>query len=373
MAGLYIHIPFCKSRCIYCGFYSTVEESTIPQYVDALCREMELRPSPYIFNTVYFGGGTPSRLSIPFLKQIFNKIQSLYTVSDDAEITLECNPDDITEDFAQSLRELPVNRISMGAQTFDNQRLAFLHRRHSAEQVKTAVARLRHAGIRNISIDLIYGFPQETLQEWDQDIRQVLQLDVEHISAYCLSVEEGTALHQLTTQGKVQPADEEACLAMYYHLIDQLKDAGYTHYEISNFAKPGYHSRHNSSYWDGTPYWGIGAAAHSYDIQTRHWNVADLHTYIQQLKAGILPVEEREVIDMPTRYNDYVMTSLRTQHGIDLHYIHQQFPATYTDYLQRQAERHLQCHLLEKEGHHLRLTKEALFISDSIISDLFYA
>ncbi|MBQ6309746.1 MAG: radical SAM family heme chaperone HemW, partial [Prevotella sp.] len=247
MAGLYIHIPFCKSRCIYCGFYSTVEESTIPQYVDALCREMELRPSPYIFNTVYFGGGTPSRLSIPLLKQIFNKIQSLYTVSDDAEITLECNPDDITEDFAQSLSQLPVNRISMGAQTFDNQRLAFLRRRHTAEQVKTAVARLRHAGIRNISIDLIYGFPQETLQEWDQDIQQVLQLDVEHISAYCLSVEEGTALHQLTMQGKVQPADEEACLAMYYHLIDQLKDAGYTHYEISNFAKPGYHSRHNSS------------------------------------------------------------------------------------------------------------------------------
>lgn len=372
MAGLYIHIPFCKSRCIYCGFYSTIEENLIPQYVDALCKEMKLRPSPFLFNTVYLGGGTPSRLSIHSLEKIFQQLKDSYTISENAEITLECNPDDVTEEFTQALRRMPVNRVSMGAQTFDGKRLAFLHRRHSSLQVEEAVSRLRDAGIRNISIDLIYGFPEETLEEWHQDILRALQLNVEHISAYCLSVEEGTALQRMVEQGKIQPADEEACLAMYYDLIELLKHAGYEHYEISNFAKPGYQSRHNSGYWDGSPYLGLGAAAHSYDIQSRQWNVSDLKTYIHQVNEGLIPVEEREIIDMPTRYNDYVMTSLRTCEGIDIQHVSQQFPQQYLSYLRQQSEKHIRHHLLEAHDHHLRLTKEALFISDSIISDLMF-
>ncbi len=372
MAGLYLHIPFCKSRCIYCSFYSTVEEKLIPQYVDALRKEMKLRPSPYIFNTIYLGGGTPSRLSIPLLKKIFQGIMSTYTIHEDAEITLECNPDDITEDFAQALRDLPVNRVSMGVQTFDNQRLAFLHRRHTAEQVREAVTRLRVAGIHNISVDLIYGFPEETVEEWKEDIQQALQLNVEHISAYCLSVEEGTTLYQLVEQGKTRPADEESCVAMYFLLIDILKKAGFEHYEISNFSKPGFKSRHNSCYWDGSPYCGLGAAAHSYDIQTRQWNVSDIKTYIRQVNEGTIPVEEREVIDISTRYNDYVMTSLRTCEGIDVRYISQQFPQQYLRYLEQQSVRHLEHRFLEAHDNHLRLTKDALFISDSIISDLMF-
>ena len=370
MAGLYLHIPLCKSRCIYCGFYSTVEESLIPPYVEALCKEIDLRPSPYKFNTVYLGGGTPSRLPLPLLGRIFQKIKTAYTVSADAEITLECNPDDVTKEFVQSLKHLPVNRVSMGAQTFDDKRLVFLHRRHTSEQVEEAVSLLQEAGIRNISIDLIYGFPDQTMEEWHHDIQQALQLNVEHISAYCLSVEEGTVLDRLVGQGKIRPADEESCLAMYYHLMDLLKNAGYEHYEISNFAKPCYQSRHNSGYWYRSPNKGLGAAAHSYDIQTRQWNVSDLKAYIHQVNEGLIPVEEREIIDMPTHYNDYVMTSLRTCEGIDIHYVAQQFPQQYMRYLQQQSEKHIGHHLLETQNHHLRLTKEALFISDSIISDL---
>lgn len=374
MAGLYIHIPFCKSRCVYCGFYSTTGLALRQQYVDALCREMEIRGERREvrgeIETVYFGGGTPSQLSIEQLQQILlyiNKVYSLSTLHSplSTEITIEMNPDDVTAELATALRQLGVNRVSMGAQTFNDERLRFLHRRHSAKQVHQAVETLRQAGFQNISIDLMYGFPEETLEDWEADIKEALSLDVEHISTYCLMYEEGTPLYQLLEQGKVSEVDEELERQMYYTLIDRLEAAGYEHYEISNFARPGFRSRHNSSYWQGIPYIGIGAAAHSYDIETRSWNIADIRQYIRGIEQG-QRLYESETLDEDTRYNDAVTVALRTCEGLDLSKLTPQ----QRTYCLANAQRHMDAKLLKLQDHHLSLTKEGLFVSDMIMSDL---
>ena len=377
MTGLYIHIPFCKSRCIYCAFYSTTAEQMKQAYVDAVCREMELRKAVYekegkdvgkTIATVYLGGGTPSQLSPTQLQQLFDTIARHYDVSDDAEITIECNPDDVTEAFAELLRSLPVNRVSMGAQTFDDDRLQFIHRRHTSEQVTTAIQRLREKGIHNISIDLMYGFPDETLEEWEYDIQQALALNVEHISAYALTYEEGTPLYRLLEEGKVKEIDEERSLAMYDRLIDRLQEAGYEHYEISNFARKGWRSRHNSSYWQLVPYIGIGAAAHSYDGRRRQWNIADINSYINHIQQGIVPAEG-ELLDKDSRYNDHVMLALRTCEGLDLSTL----DSDERSYCEETAKKFVLDGLLVKTDNHLRLSRKGLFVSDMIMSELMKA
>lgn len=365
MAGLYIHIPFCSSRCVYCGFYSTTGLELRERYTDAVCKEMELRACSEPISTIYLGGGTPSQLTIGQLKRIFQSAYIYNKVEDDAEVTIEINPDDASKDFAEALRALPVNRISMGAQTFNDERLRFLRRRHQASQVQEAVETLRQAGFKNISIDLMYGFPEQTLDEWITDIDKALELDVEHISTYCLMYEEGTPLNKLLEQGKVKEIDEELERKMYYTLIDRLESAGYEHYEISNFARRGYRSRHNSSYWQGIPYIGIGAAAHSYDIKTRSWNVADIRQYMEAMEQGTRPFEE-EVIDAETRYNDAVTVALRTKEGLDLAAL----PNQQRQYCMANAQRHVDANLLKLGNEHLALTKEGLFVSDMIMSDL---
>ena len=412
MFGLYIHIPFCASRCIYCGFYSTtsarkkgerlfVEE----QYVNALCHEMELRMEKNNdmfgrkmtgISSIYLGGGTPSQLSFKSLQKIFQTIDKIYhiglewgmesytcTTVTPIEITMECNPDDVTEEFAQNLRSLPINRISMGAQTFSNERLHFLHRRHTADEVKNAVKRLRGIGIKNISVDLMFGFPNETLEEWNDDIERLLALDIEHISAYSLMYEKGTPLFRLLQKGKVKEIDEELYRQMYDTLIDRLAKAGYEQYEISNFAKLDvqspkfniqtskskiqslYRSQHNSSYWQNIPYIGIGAAAHSYGNGKRSWNVADIKAYITAIQKNRLPSEE-EIIDADTHYNDIIMTALRTCEGIDLSIL----PAEYRTYLIRLAKPFQQQGLLKEDNGKLHLTRNGIYVSDSIMSDL---
>ena len=367
MAGLYVHIPFCKSRCVYCAFYSTTTSGMAEKYVSALCREMDLRTgycSPE-WQTVYIGGGTPSTLPPDQLQRLFSRINCSHAT----EITIESNPDDVTPAFASLLASLPVNRVSMGAQTFDDSRLRFLRRRHGAADVSRAVDCLRAAGIDNISVDLIYGFPDETLDQWDADITAALSLNVEHLSAYCLSYEEGTPLHRLLTEGKVAESDDELTRCMYYHLIDRLSDAGYEHYEISNFARPGRRSRHNSSYWNSTPYMGIGAAAHSYDITSRQWNVSDLHIYIKEVEQGNLPFE-REILDLTERYNDTVMLSLRTCDGLDLNEVKSRFGTALHSYLLRQARQYEKSGLLVHEHDRLRLSRNGLYVSDMVITDL---
>ncbi len=372
LAGLYIHIPFCKSRCIYCGFYSTTGMALRQRYVDAVCREMQMRsvsptPSPTreCIETIYFGGGTPSQLSPAQLRQLYLYIYKVYDVAPDAEVTIEVNPDDVTTAFAALLAELPVNRVSMGAQTFDDNRLNFLHRRHSAAQVPQAVRCLREAGIRNISIDLMYGFPGETLGDWQHDMDAALDLDVEHLSAYCLSIEEGTALWRLKIKNEKLKMDEELERMMYEVLTDRLTDSGYEHYEISNFAKPGYRSRHNSSYWHDVPYTGLGAAAHSYDGKSRYWNVADIRQYMEAIERGETPFDG-EQLDGDTRYNDRITVALRTCEGLDLTTLSER----QRTYCLQAAQRFLNDGLLRLEGQHLVLTRKGLFVSDMIMADL---
>jgi len=386
MAGLYIHIPFCASRCIYCGFYSTTSLKLRQQYVDAVCREMILRSERSEVrgervDTVYLGGGTPSQLTTDQLRQLFlyiNKVyqfpSSLGEAGGGSEITIEMNPDDVTAEYAAVLSQLGINRISMGAQTFDDERLRFLHRRHTASQVPQAVKILRDAGIQNISVDLMYGFPGETLDDWQRDIDAALALGVEHISAYCLMIEENTPLWKWINENGEWRMDEELERQMYELLIDKLTEAGYEHYEISNFAKPGYRSRHNSSYWQDIPYIGLGAAAHSYTVlegspfqrtAIRSWNVADIQQYIKAIERGELP-SEQEVIDADTHYNDRITVALRTCDGLNL--------TTLSDrhrrYCLKEAQRFLDDGLLQLHDNRLTLTRKGLFVSDYIMSTL---
>ena len=384
MAGLYIHIPFCKSRCIYCGFYSTTSLQLQDRYVEALCREMEMRSKDgkkqrndgerERISTIYLGGGTPSLLSEANLHRLFDAIGNTFSLADLEETTIECNPDDITEDYASMLSRLPVNRVSMGAQTFSDDRLHFLHRRHTAEEVGLAVKRLRNVGIENISIDLMFGFPGETLDDWQQDINAALSLDVEHISAYCLMYEEGTPLYRMANT--LKPIDDETERLMYDTLIDRLSRADYEHYEISNFAslrtshdakRSSLRSLHNSNYWNSTPYIGLGAAAHSFDIVSRQWNISNIHTYIESIEQGIVPCE-REIIDADTRYNDLITTALRTREGIILSSLNEK----YRHYLLDNAKSAIERGLLTIDDDRIHLTRQGLFVSDDVMSDLVW-
>ena len=372
MAGLYVHIPFCGSRCVYCGFYSTTALNMRQKYVDALCREAELRGLKPVsegqtVSTIYLGGGTPSQLSIPQLRQLLDALYIYNKVAPNAEVTIECNPDDVTDTLAEALSSMPINRVSMGAQTFDDARLHFLHRRHTANQVNEAVARLRRVGIRNISIDLMYGFPGETLHDWETDINRALDLNVEHLSAYCLMFEEGAPLFNLLKNGELRNiCDEELERQMYEVLIDRLTATGFEHYEISNFAKPGFRSRHNSSYWNGTPYIGLGAAAHSYDGTTRSWNVSDLRQYIAGMEQDKRRFEQ-ETLDDDTRYNDTVTVALRTCEGLDLSSLSEK----HHHHCLVCARRFIDAGLLQlSSDHHLKLTRQGLFVSDMVMSEL---
>ena len=374
--GLYVHIPFCASRCSYCGFYSTtLGAEWKARYVAALCHELMLRGGNRAWQTVYLGGGTPSQLPPALLEQLFDTINDNRNThpssplpledSGKVEVTMEVNPDDVDETLAATLRRLPVNRVSMGIQTFDDNRLRRLHRRHTASQARKAVEHLHTAGIDNISIDLMLGFPDQTLDEWKDDVEKALLLDVQHVSAYSLAIEEGTPLYREMKKNKTEPIDEEVWRSMYEWLMERMDKAGFEHYEISNFARPGFRSRHNSIYWNGTPYVGIGAAAHSYDGEKRLWNMANVKAYIDAIEHDSLPTEI-ELLDETTRYNDLITTALRTSDGIDL----QRIDATWRKRLLDNATDHLRRGLLHIDNNHIHLTKEGLFVSDSVMSDL---
>lgn len=373
MTGLYIHIPFCASRCVYCGFYSTTLPALRDAYVDALCQELTLRaeelPADEAITTIYLGGGTPSQLTTDQLDRLFSYIYKVYR-SQPVEVTMECNPDDITPAFADWIAQSPIDRISMGAQTFSDERLRLLRRRHTAAEVRRATTLLRQAGICNISIDLMFGFPGETLTDWEQDIDEALRLGVEHISAYSLMYEEGTTLHRWLSEGRIQEIDDDLSLRMYDCLVDRLTAAGYRHYEISNFALPQRESRHNSSYWRDVPYMGLGASAHSFDGRQRSWNVADIETYIAAIGRGERPCTV-EALDPDTHYEDVVLTSLRTAEGIDLGKIQRDFGSQRLDFLLAAADQDLRQGYLVREDDHLRLTRRGIYLSDGITARLF--
>lgn len=375
MAGIYIHIPFCKSRCIYCGFYSTTLSEIQEQYIDCICNEIHLRENylPESYNnikSIYLGGGTPSVLSVKLLNRLFdtiyNKVSSPQEIE---ETTIECNPDDVTVDFANHLPQLEINRVSMGVQTFDDNRLKWIHRRHTSQQVYNAVNILHSAGISNISIDLIFGFPDETIDEWKSDIDKALSLDVEHISAYNLMYEKGTQLYKLLKSEKIKEIDEELSRTMYETLIDKLAVKGYEHYEISNFAKQGKKAIHNSSYWQAIPYIGLGAAAHSYDGNNRQWNISDAKEYINSITKGIIPMT-KEILSTDEKYNDIITTELRTSDGICINNITNKFGKEYSDYMLNMSVNHIKDGMMEINNGRLKLTKDGIFVSNYLMSDL---
>lgn len=386
MAGIYIHIPFCKQRCIYCDFYSTTSQEKENRYIEAVCTELELRKQslPDPVHTIYIGGGTPSLLNPASVKQLKECMDRNYRMMPDLEFTVEANPDDISPEWLEAMSRIGVNRISMGVQTFHDGHLKLLRRRHNSERAIQAVHLCQEHGFRNISIDLIYGLPEQTLEEWKADVAQAIALNVQHLSAYALIYEENTALWRMREQNKVQEADEELSLSMFEYLITELKNNGFEHYEISNFGLPGFHSRHNSSYWNDTPYLGCGASAHSFIGMERMYNTANIDQYIKDImrcREENLPYKEVchcEVLDRYEHYNDRIITGLRTAAGLDLEKLEQDFGTELKNYCLKMAAPHLKENTLqitEENGHPqgvLKLSHRGLFLSDGIMSDLLW-
>lgn len=373
--NLYLHIPFCASRCSYCDFYKETKQDERLAFLRALETELSSRrselPEGELVEHIYLGGGTPSQLSISELERLFDTIWRHYPIAEGGEITIECNPDDVTPDYARGLAQLPTNRVSMGVQSFHEADLRFLSRRHSAEQVTAAVASLRSEGLTNLSLDLIYGLPRQTEELWEANIARFLELDVPHLSAYHLIYEEGTALMRLLQAGKVQAVDEEASLRFFELLIQRLKVAGYEHYEISNFARPGCYAQHNTGYWQGVPYLGFGPSAHSYDGERRRsYNVASLRDYIAGMERGARDYEE-ELLGEEELQHEYILTRMRTQWGIVYADYAERFGEPALSALRRAAAPYLAAGRLTEAGGILRLTERGVFVSDGILADLF--
>ena len=372
MAGIYLHIPFCKTRCTYCDFYSTTQQDLSSTYIEALCKELKLR-NEYLDNevisSIYLGGGTPSQLDITELKAIFSTIADNYSFANEMEITLEANPDDLTPEYIEQLKCLPINRLSIGTQTFHDEMLQKLNRRHNSKQAIEAIAEAQKQGFNNISIDLMYGLPGETMKEWEEDLETAIQLNIQHISAYHLIYEEGTPLFRNLEKGLITEVDEELSLSFFKKLIEKLTHNGFIHYEISNFAKPNKLAQHNTSYWLGSKYLGCGPSAHSFNGESRDYNAALLSEYIKALNQDNLVVE-KEILSQQSKYNDFIITRLRTMWGVSLTEIHEQFGKEFKEYTLRASEKHLKQENLVLINDRLKLTAKGIFLSDGIMSDL---
>ena len=367
---LYIHIPFCKQRCIYCDFYSTVLNSNkLTAYIDALCAEIQQRAalSTKPLTSIYIGGGTPSIIPIQGLRKIFQTILQHFTISETAEITMELNPDDVTPQYVADLKQLGINRTSLGIQTFADKHLRFLNRRHDANKAIVAVQTIHEVGIDNISIDLIFGLPEQTIDEWQQDLEKALTLPISHLSAYSLMYEPNTLLTKKLEQGEIKEVSEELSLKMFKTLCQTLKNHGFEHYEISNFCRPGYASRHNSGYWCGKPYIGVGAGAHSFDGENRAYNIENLEAYIQSHGC---PPHESETLNNNERINEFIFTRLRTASGINLMELEARFGHETKQLILSLAKQHISNQLLTFENNVVKLSEEGIFVSDDVMSDL---
>ncbi len=355
---IYIHIPFCYSRCSYCAFFSTTMLEMRSLYVDALLKEYAMRqdylPKGKKIRTIYLGGGTPSQLSNKDLARLLHVLP----VDEAEEVTIEANPSDMTEAKLKAWREMGINRLSIGIQSFDEGMLAWLNRRHGSKQALKVVKLAQDLGYDNISIDLMYALPYQTMDKWKADIETAIGLGVQHISTYCLSYEPGTPLYNLREKGLARETDEELANEMYAYLCERLKQAGYVHYEVSNFALPGFESKHNSRYWDGTPYLGLGAGAHSYDGTSRQWNIDNLKKYLRDIMNGKVPFK-REKLTATQQYNEQVMLGLRTSRGIEA-----------TDELLQKAQPYLATGKLRVEDGKIIATLDGINILNTIITDL---
>ncbi|WP_091409524.1 radical SAM family heme chaperone HemW [Aquimarina amphilecti] len=373
MSGIYIHIPFCKQACHYCDFHFSTSGKKRDQMVFALCNEIKLRRSEIndheVIETIYFGGGTPSILSVSALKFIIDTIYENYLISDTVEITIEANPDDLTEGYIKALASTEVNRLSIGIQSFFDEDLKLMNRAHNDNEAKTCLS-IASKYFDNISIDLIYGIPGMSSERWRENIKIALETNVPHISSYALTVEPNTALSSFIEKGVISPVKDELAQQHFEILVDTMEKADFEYYEFSNFGRPGYFSKNNTAYWQGKHYLGIGPSAHSYNGKERSWNIKNNIKYIKALQENKLP---REIEELTTtdRYNEYVMTGLRTIWGVSLRKVEDDFGLTYKEYLLKQAQKHLDEHLLFLDGDILIVTKKGKFLSDGIASDLF--
>ncbi len=374
MAGLYLHIPFCKQACHYCNFHFSTVLRSKPQLLEAMLKELNLQRD-YLSGTplssIYLGGGTPSLLDLSELTVFFERIYALFGVLPEAEITLEANPDDLTADKLRDLRRYtPVNRLSLGIQSFFEEDLRWMNRAHDARQARRCVPMAIAAGFERLTIDLIYGLPEAPDIRWEENVRTALSFQVPHFSCYALTVEEGTALAHFIRKGKCSPVDEACAARQFEYLMEEMEKHGYEHYEISNFARPGHWAVHNSSYWLGQPYLGIGPSAHSFDGVRRQWNVANNARYIQALQQGQVPFEY-EVLTPAQRYNEYVMTRLRTIWGCRLTEM-AELGGEFSEYFEKEIRRFEDGGHVEMKDGCYRLTRRGKLMADHVASSLFW-
>ena len=372
MSGIYIHIPFCKQACYYCDFHFSTSLKKKDQLISALTKELQLRKDEFkntTVETIYFGGGTPSLLSIEELQFLIDTIHKNYSLATSPEITLEANPDDLFEEKIIELSQSPINRLSIGIQSFYEKDLKLMNRAHNSEEAKKCLE-IATQYFDNISLDLIYGIPNSTSQEWLNNIEMALSFGVPHISSYALTVEPKTALASFIEKGIIDDVDDEVAHQQFHQLIEQLEEAGFEHYELSNFAKPGYYSKNNSAYWLGKPYIGIGPSAHSFNGDQRAWNVKNNSIYIKKIEANQLPLEI-EALSQNDKYNEFVMTGLRTIWGVSLSKIEDKFGLHYKNFLIKEAQFYINEQLLYIEKDSLKATKKGKFLTDGIASELF--
>lgn len=373
MAGIYIHIPFCRQACHYCDFHFSTNRSDQSILVDAIVRELEIRKD-YLdqenISTIYFGGGTPSLLTADELMLLMDNIQKRFEVDRDAEITLEANPGDLTPAKLETLRSAGINRLSIGIQSFHDNVLQYLHRDHDSKSAISSLENARNAGINNISIDLIYSIPNQSEAQWKDNIKKAVALKPEHISAYSLTIEPQTVFGNWASKKKLTPVDDDAAARQFEILVEELELAGYDHYEVSNFSKPNFYSRHNSSYWKGVKYLGVGPAAHSYNSISRQFNVRNNAIYVRSVAEGKVPFE-LEVLTREDKVNDYLLTTLRTRWGCDLTWIREAFNYDVENVHQKYLADLVTHELATCNAGHLVLTRKGKLMADKIASDLF--
>lgn len=373
MAGIYIHVPFCYTRCSYCDFYKTTDQQLKDEYIKALCKEIELNRSFLLketIQTIYFGGGTPSTLIVDELETIFQTLKQFTSFEHLQELTLEVNPDDVDADYIKQIVGIGVNRLSMGIQSFFDAHLRKMNRRHNAVQARNAIRIAKENGIKNMSIDLIYGLPYMTFDEWQENVRLAIESDVQHISAYHLTFEKGTLYYDYLKKGKLTEVPEESSVEQFDYLVSQLKKAGFEHYEISNFAKKGLESKHNSNYWTGVKYLGLGPSAHSFDGENRMWNVRDIKRYCDALKNK-QSYFEQETLSDTDRYNEFIMLGLRTQKGFKMNLL-DAFTATIKQYFNDELKQQIAQNNVTLHNGYCFVSEDKKMITDSIISDFFY-
>ena len=371
MAGVYIHIPFCKKLCHYCDFYHVISTGNNSAFIDALIREVEIRQdylSGETVSTIYFGGGTPSVFSVEDLGKILNTLGRLFSIDEQCETTVELNPDDVTPEYLRGLKRLNINRISLGIQSWRDEDLKILNRRHDAKSAGQALENVFDEGFENVTIDLIYGIPGMKLSDWVSNLDISFSYDIKHLSAYHLTIEPGTVFGKWKEKGNFSEIDEEESAQQFNTLIEKAGKAGFIHYEISNFARAGYFSIHNTNYWRQVSYMGLGPSAHSFNGYSRQWNIRDLKRYVTAINEN-KPFFEKEELDLKTRFNEYIMTSLRTMWGIDLEYIEKVFEKEGYDYIVNLAGKYKSYGLLIQDKKNLVLTDQGKLISDNIISE----